>query len=289
MIPSASVTEKGYGAVRATSGGRGSTVVLHGPPVAVRGLTHPHAWLTPNAKRAYTLLMARRSSTATQRRPGKGVAKVTGRPTSLTENTRDTLIGHLIGGMSIEASCALTGVHPATFYRWMERGEIARENLDAEGSIPDEEERFREFREAVLDARAQAEGKAVDIVMRAMHGGYVTSEEPIVDINGDVQYDSNTGEVLMKRTYTPPDGRLALAYLQRARPKDWSMAGANLNVKHEVSGPGGGPIEVTHEHRQVASLAERLLEVREQFQQEERELGEDGDIVDADVVEEASD
>jgi len=243
--------------------------------------------------------MARRSSTATRNRakaaqrhasdyvpkPGKSVERRPGRPTALTDNTRDTLLGYLLEGNSVESACALTGVHVATFYRWMNRGEQARIMLDANGAIPDEEEPFREFREAVFDARAQAEARAVKIVQQAMHGGFVTSEEPVVDINGEVQYDANTGEVLYKRTRTPPDGRLALAYLQRARPKDWSMAGANINAKVEVSGPGGGPIEVTHEVKQIESLAERLLAVRQEFEAEDALDAEEGDVVDADVVE----
>lgn len=233
--------------------------------------------------------MARRNSTAQRtrsRRPGKTVEKHFGRPTALTPRVAETILGNLMDGIAIDASCALAGIHVATFHRWMQRGEQARIMLDEHGAIPDEEERFRDFREAVMDARAQAERKATRIVMTAMDGGFVLSEEPIVDIEGQVQYDANTGQVLYKRSYKPPDGRLALAYLQRARAKDWSIAAANLNAKVEVSGPGGGPINVTHEHKQIESLAERLLAVRHEFEAEDAlDAEEERDVVEAEVVE----
>lgn len=203
----------------------------------------------------------------------------------------ESILGYLIEGNSIEASCALSGISVPTFYRWMQRGEDARETLDQTGSLPEEEERFRDFREGVLDARAQAEHRAVSIIGKAMHGGFVTSEEPAYDLNGNPIYDEN-GKLVYKRSYTPPDGRLAMAFLQRARPKDWSIAGANINAKVEVSGPQGGPVEVHHTAQEVTSLSSRLMQVRQEFEAEQREEngedGEDGDIVDADIVEEGS-
>lgn len=244
--------------------------------------------------------MARRNSQASQHereqrdgrtttRRGKRGASVAvvrpiGRPTALTDRVEETIIGNLMDGLSIDAACALAGIHPATFHRWMQRGEDARETLDETGTLPPEEERFRDFRESVLDARAQAEQRAVLIVKSAMHGGFVTSEEPILGLDGQPVYDEN-GKVLYRRTMTPPDGRLALAYLQRARPKDWSIAGANLNAKVEVSGPGGGPVQVEHTVEQVMSLTERLAAVREEF---EREAAEDH-VLDGEVVSDTRD
>lgn len=246
--------------------------------------------------------MARRSSTArqhaaaaksgrraTRRTSGasKEVVRPIGRPTALTDTVEETILGYLIEGMPVESTCALAGIHVATFYRWMQRGEDARETLDATGSLPPEEERFRDFREAVLDARAQAEHRAVNIVNKAMHGGFVTSEEPAYDLNGNPIYDEN-GKLVYKRSYTPPDGRLAMAYLQRARPKDWSIAAANINAKVEVSGKDGGPVEVHHTVEEVTNLRDRLLAVRQQFADEEAiEAGEGGDVVDGEVVEES--
>ena len=236
--------------------------------------------------------MARRSSIArrhaSQPAPGTTVARRTGRPTALTENTRDTLLGYLIEGNSIEAACRLTGVHPSTFYNWMSRGEQARIDLDQHGRIPEEEDRFREFFEAAHDARAQAEARAVGVVNKAMHGGFVTSEEPLLDLDGQPLRDDD-GKILYKRTYTAPDGRLALAYLQRARPKDWSQQAANIAAKVEVSGPGGGPIEHSVEVAHVDGLAAQLLAVRQQFEEERAEEEGEADIVDADVVEDPDD
>lgn len=234
--------------------------------------------------------MSRRSSTARRQAQersssGKEVSRRTGRPTALTENTEDVLVGLLIEGTSIEAACSLAGIGSTTFYSWMSRGEQARIDLDEHGRIPEEEERFREFRERVLDARAQAEHRMVSIVNKAAHGGFVTSEEPLLDLDGQ-PLRGDDGKILYKRTFTAPDGRLALAYLQRARPKDWSQQAAAIAAKVEVSGPGGGPIEHSVEVAHVDNLAAQLLAVRAQFEAEEAESSEDPDIVEGEVVEE---
>lgn len=235
--------------------------------------------------------MARRSSTARQheaaasegrtatRRTSSGskaVVRPMGRPTALTDRVEETILSHLMSGMSIDTACALAGIGTTTFHRWMQRGDDARQTLDSQGVLSPEEDRFRDFREAVLDARAQAEARAVGIVMKAMHGGFVTSERPVTDVNGDVQYDPE-GNVLYERTMTPPDGRLALQYLQRARPKDWSQQAANINAKVEVSGPDGAPVQIEHTVQQVTDLTSRLMEVRQQFEDEKAlAAGEDG-------------
>lgn len=245
--------------------------------------------------------MARRSSVATQhaaarsagrktsRRTSKGskeVVRPLGRPTSLTDRVEETLLGLFMEGLPVDTACALAGINPATFYRWMQRGEDARETLDATGSLPPEEERFRDFRESVLDARAQAEQRMVGIVWQAASGGNLVSEEPVLDLSGNPVFDEN-GKAMYRRSYSTPDGRLAMQYLQRARAHNWAQQAANVNAKVEVSGPGGGPVEVEHTVQQVVSLSERLMAVREQFEEEARELseGEGGDVVDAEVVE----
>lgn len=244
--------------------------------------------------------MARRSSTATAhaearshgrsatRRTSNGskdVVRPLGRPTALTDRVEETLLGLFMEGMSIDSACGLAGISAPTFYRWMQRGEDARETLDATGSLPEIEERFRDFREAVLDARAQAEHRMVNIVFTAASGGSLVSEEPILDLSGNPVFDEN-GKAMYRRTYSTPDGRLAMQYLQRARPKDWSQRAA-IDARVEHTGAGGGPIEVEHTVQQIDGLAARLAAVREQFDEEDREtlaLG-GGDIVDGEVIE----
>lgn len=230
--------------------------------------------------------MARRSSTAAQhaeqrsrgrtttRQTSKGSKVVTrpmGRPTALTDRVEETILGNLMQGNSIETSCNLAGVTATTFYRWMQRGEDARETLDTTGVLDEKEDRFRDFRESVLDARAQAEARMVQIVHTAASGGNLVSEEPILDLSGNPVFDER-GKAMYRRTYSTPDGRLAMQYLQRARPKDWSQQAANVHAKVEVSGPGGGPVAVEHTVQQVLSLSERLASVREQFDSEEAEM-----------------
>ena len=58
----------------------------------------------------------------------------------------------------------------------------------------------------------------MDTVQRAMLGGSTLVEEPVLDRHGKVQCHPGTGEPLMRRRFTKPDGRLALEYLARMDP-----------------------------------------------------------------------
>lgn len=231
--------------------------------------------------------MARRSSTQSKAPARRG----TGRPTSLTQNTHDTIVGYAEEGLPLETCATLAGIHPATFFRWMNRGEQARITLDENGSIPDEEEPFREFREAVLNARALAMRKMTRLVTKAATGGHVLSETYLQDMNGDLVYD-NEGNPAVNRVYAPIDGRLAMKFLERAQPKEWSPAAATIQAKVEVSGPDGGPVHVKHSLEEIGNLHDRLARVKAEREEDERvmaavEAGQDPeDIVDAELVDE---
>lgn len=181
-----------------------------------------------------------------------------GRPTTLTPERRARIIGLIEDGNHLRTACAAAGVGESTFYGWLTKGEDAKDEAERTGRpVPDAQRVYAEFVEAVSRARARAEVKAVSVVERSMVGGFVTSEKPLVDVDGQAVQDPHTGEVLYERTYQPPDGRLALAYLERARPQEWSRAQSS---KVEVSGPGGGPVPV-EQTVIIASLAERVAAV----------------------------
>lgn len=118
-----------------------------------------------------------------------------GRPDRLEPKRAEEILGYLRAGNYVETACALAGVHPSTFYRWIERA-------DDEKSDP----KFREFRDAVTRARAEAEARNVALVQRA----------------------------------ASDDWRAASWYLERSFPTKY---GRRDRVEH--SGPDGGPITLS--------------------------------------------
>lgn len=78
------------------------------------------------------------------------------RPDRLDETRAEEILRYLRAGNYIETACALAGIHPSTYYRWIERG-----------NDPKAPAKFREFREAATRARAEAEARNVAIVQRA--------------------------------------------------------------------------------------------------------------------------
>jgi transposase-like protein len=179
-----------------------------------------------------------------------------GRRTLLTPERQHRIVELVEDGNHITTACAHVGIGQSTFYKWLDQARDYDEALAA-GQTPDPTKRlYVEFRDRVALARARAEENAVRVIHRAMQGGFVISEEPVQDAQGEVQRDDN-GNILYRRTYTQPDGRLALAYLARSAPKQWGQQSIGI----ELSGPGGTPLEGGEAVGQIAALAERLAAV----------------------------
>ena len=66
------------------------------------------------------------------------------RPTKLTPDVQDLIVDGINAGLTFRLTCARVGVHPATFYRWLDTGETANVG------------RYREFYEAVERAKADS-------------------------------------------------------------------------------------------------------------------------------------
>ena len=67
-----------------------------------------------------------------------------GRPTKLTPEVRDLIVDGINAGLTFGLTCARAGVSPATFYRWLDRGETAKSGV------------FREFCDTVSRAKADS-------------------------------------------------------------------------------------------------------------------------------------
>ena len=67
-----------------------------------------------------------------------------GRPTKLTPEVQETIVDGINAGLTFRLTCARAGVNPATFYRWLEKGEAAQTGV------------YREFCDTASRARADA-------------------------------------------------------------------------------------------------------------------------------------
>lgn len=86
-----------------------------------------------------------------------------GRPTKLNDQTHEAIVTAVRNGNYVETAAQAAGIDPATFYRWMERGEADIEN--------DVASPFREFCEAVEKAKAESEKIDLDLIAKAAGEG----------------------------------------------------------------------------------------------------------------------
>lgn len=214
----------------------------------------------------------------------------TGRPSALTDRTRRTILDAVRDGNHITTATALAGISPATLYRWIDAANTVEEAIQNNKAYQESALPYLEFRDELHTARAEAEAMAVRVVRKQILGGYVTHEKPLQDAEGNVMYHSTTGELLVERTTAPPDGRLAMAYLSRSRPGEWSL---RTEGRMEVTGPGGSSVAAGADEGatgdQIRHLADRLEDVIRQAQAEAAEDAGEGEIVDGEVVEDGDD
>ncbi len=85
------------------------------------------------------------------------------RPSKLTAEVSEKIVRAIRAGNYPEVAAGHAGVHPATYYRWMERGAL-------EGSAP-EDDPYRQFRSEVERAIADAEAAEVGLVIKAARDG----------------------------------------------------------------------------------------------------------------------
>lgn len=83
-----------------------------------------------------------------------------GRPSKLTPQTHDKIIGAIKAGNYLETAARYAGVDQSTLHRWLNRGKD--ENAEPE---------YRQFYEAVESARAEAEARNVALIQQAANAG----------------------------------------------------------------------------------------------------------------------
>lgn len=132
-----------------------------------------------------------------------------GRPTTLTPHLQEVICQHLANGVTLTTAAQAAGIHYATLNRWI--------NL-ADSQDPDHEP-FREFREAVLRARAEGAARLVDKIIQA-GDRKVKSIDPVVDPVKGGQARGDDGEPLFKITYES-DWKAHAWVLERAHATEW--------------------------------------------------------------------
>lgn len=134
-----------------------------------------------------------------------------GRPTKLTEDIRDKLVQLVETGNYAEVAAEAIGIGKTTFYQWLKRGrkdeEVGRRT------------RYREFANAIANARAKAQARHVAILSLAAER----------------------------------DWRAAAHYLERTDPNRWGNRGT-MKLEGEVGAKHSGTVEVTSDDTLAAAI-----------------------------------
>lgn len=179
------------------------------------------------------------------------------------ETIGEHIVALVRAGNYAETAAQACGIGTTTYYRWMEQG-----NTDAPTV-------YREFREAVLTARATGETRVVVSIASAVRGGALIGEDPVV-VNGQPVLDAQ-GRPVMSRRYAKPDARLGLEFLSRVSPTRFAR-----REQLAVTGADGGPVRV--EDATAARLAASLERFAEGRASDARVL-DPPTVIDGSVVE----
>ena len=146
-----------------------------------------------------------------------------GRPTKCTPEVIRDFAEYMGAGLYFEDACDLVGVTSRTGYNWLEWGEEAltgaENDLDA---VPEEKQPYAQFFHTVRARAAAAIARNLAIIQQA----------------AQKQVDG--------------DWRAAEAFLKMRRPDTWGMRKQST----ELSGPDGGPVEVSWLEAVAAECAE---------------------------------
>jgi len=148
-----------------------------------------------------------------------------GRKTLLNQQRLEAITTMLRAGAYVDDACRSVGIHKATFYNWLQRGNTQRERLNAGLEIEPKEQPFLEFLDAVEEADAEG---IIGHVMNIDHAAK----------NGTWQ---------------------ASAWiLERKQPRKWGRF-----ERTEISGPEGAPIQINVSTDELERKVARILEKRE--------------------------
>jgi hypothetical protein len=199
-----------------------------------------------------------------------------GRTTRLTDDTQAIIIDALQKGMFLETAATLANVGRTTLYRWLQQGATPQTLNDDGEPIPDQWDKYRDFRDACQIARTQAEYAAVEALWDVAKGGALI-EESVRYIPGN--RDREDGEVVTQK-FTGPDAKPMMFLLERMYASRWGRR-ETLAIVNDADMTGvAAPDEGVGSDRILAVTA-RVREAIEARRGEE--VGDDG-VVDAEVL-----
>jgi len=150
----------------------------------------------------------------------RGPQKKMGRKSLMTKEKADTIVDLLRRGNYITQAAAYVGITPNTILVWRNKGKELLEAQEAGRELDDTEQLFADFYLETEKARAEAEVRAVEVIRGAMGNQW----------------------------------QAAAWFLERTNNRDWGRT-----VKAEVTGEGGGPVQVDTEvvYRKLEALTQR--------------------------------
>jgi len=174
-------------------------------------------------------------------------------------------------GNSLATACLAAGIGQSTLYAWIRKAEDTEHAITTGQPYDPYGLALTQFRDRLGLARARASERAQRAIRRSMEGGRLLSEKAQLDGEGRVVRDDD-GNILFERTYSQPDGKLALAWLGRSAPMDWGQSatqrievmidGVRPGEEHDPSEgppPGGDAISRMAE-RLAATVAQHRAE-----------------------------
>lgn len=133
------------------------------------------------------------------------------RTTDLIPSVQERICKALREGLHVHIAARLGGVHPATYYHWLKRGSET------------EEQPYVDFVEAVEQAQAEAQERAIGLIQKHAVGFLQVIEEEGEDASGPW---SKTKKI------PQADWKAAAWLMERRHPEDW---GIRQKVEHSGS------------------------------------------------------
>lgn len=192
------------------------------------------------------------------------VARITNPDGSITKvTTADRIIQALAAGNYAEHAAASAGIPKVTLYDWLKRGARYNTALDRGKDLTDFTRLDRlcgDFANAVATAQAEATVRDAALAAQLAQGGF---EHRTVTVKKDK--DGNVVERTEKVEHLPPDSSMIRWRLERREQATWGK-----NAPLEITGPEGGPVEVTVAEKRAGFL-DHLTERASQLDAAERD------------------
>ncbi|MGQ0670422.1 MAG: hypothetical protein ACT4PO_12225 [Actinomycetota bacterium] len=176
------------------------------------------------------------------------------RPSKLTPEVHETIVLAVVGGNYRSVAAEFAGVNRRTFARWMERGEAAAEELTRLEDLPRAalaaEARVRKVSVARKDTRAE-------IIARLI--GTEASYLALADAVEQAFAEAEVRDIATIEKAAKTQWQAAAWRLERMFPDRFGQ-----RTHRELTGSGGGPIDIRLSHVSDADLDQAIARLEQQ-------------------------